>query len=159
MSDASTPLVPDWPHDRPMTLQEMFDRAWDWAVVQKMPPCYRVDREGSRMCTYRSQGGTNACLIGACIPDSLYREGLDDGGGSEGLNAASSSVERFPELRQVLWCYNLDILDGLQYCHDSALFEEDEGDVSYYYSHVENNLRAFAGANGLTIPGGDKANG
>ena len=109
----------------PTTLQGVFDRAWAWA---NRPDFKRCTGESSNLpdCLYRSEDGTNACLIGCCIPDSKYKSSI------EGFKPGQ--LPFFPGL-------DVNAMSDLQYCHDGARNNED----------VITRLKKFAEEHNLTI--------
>lgn len=119
----------------PLSLQDAFNRAWHWAVVEKRPRCI-VDGA----CRYRSADGTNACLLGACIPDeelSFWRDG--SGGDLRPIGVKSVEPESY---ERVFNGTPPAVLNELQFCHDWASVDDE----------LATRLTAFANRNALTIP-------
>ena len=108
----------------PTTLQGVFNRAWTWVNRPNFERC--TDRDGC--CVYRSPDGTNACLIGCCIPDEDYR----------------ATLENIPIVAiQSLFFHGISPWDlsQLQKCHDLATTKE----------NTLENLEHFARGHNLTI--------
>ncbi len=132
-------LVPD--NIGPFTsLQAVFNRAWEWSRT------HGPGMSDLGHCELRTARG-NACLIGACIPDSLYARELE----ADFLSSWDSNRpvydKIFPYLQTV---EDADVLSDLQGCHDSAALRplgEDD-----YLKSVTDNLRDFASKHHLTIP-------
>jgi hypothetical protein len=114
----------------PKTLQGFFNCAWRWASRPEFK--YSVNDEGS--CKYRSDDGTRACFIGACIPDKLYTPLI------EGLTA-SGAFERLNVTLDV----DMNLLNELQQCHDSWSY-----DAKPKLSNAA--LKDFAKKHSLKIP-------
>jgi hypothetical protein len=93
----------------PTTLQGIFNRAYRWASRKEFKQCVSNDGEA---CRYRSEDGENACLIGACIPDNLYQDDMENTTADMVLKRCGVNIERI----------NNDpssyILRKLQECHD-----------------------------------------
>lgn len=65
-----------------ISIQQIFNNAWEHFVVQRQSPS--IDTEIAwRRCLYRGPNGTK-CAIGVSIPDSLYNPNLE---GKSGLQA------------------------------------------------------------------------
>ena len=109
----------------PETLQGFFNRAWHWAARPEFKHC--VDSSDS--CAYRNDEGTNACFIGACIPDKLYHSDMEKQTLSWVLNRIGVTLD----------------LSDLQECHDKPSF-------SPGYGNSIKMLRDFAYEHGLKIP-------
>jgi len=126
MTNMSKTLIPDRPI--PQTLQDFFNIAWNWANRPDFERCV----ENNVACYYRSPDGTNACIIGAAIPDSLYDPAFED----MNLNEVFETLGI--QDREDLY-YRLEVL---QNCHDEATDESD----------CIEQMRCFAEHYGLTIP-------
>lgn len=95
-----------------MTKQEIFDKVWKHAL--QMP---RLARNRDGFCVYRTPSG-NCCLIGALIPQKLYRDTME----------ASGSIAGNKSVRTVLKKVGVNcsspttiaFLEQIQDCHDSA---------------------------------------
>ena len=89
--------------------QEFFDAAWNWLVVENRPKC--VNENGS--CSYRSNNQT--CVIGAFIPDDLYKSDLE---GKTVLKLMTIQVESCKPIQ--VWFENveIDLMNHLQAVHD-----------------------------------------
>lgn len=88
-----------------ITLQDIFDAAWQAFVVEMKPKSENVN---SNTCLYRSPEG-HKCAIGLCIPDELYNEKFE--GDAPGSGAFSTSG---------IWFQEPDTCADLQYeLHDS----------------------------------------
>ena len=107
----------------PTTLQELFNNAWQHAVVDKAPPA--ISNMG---CVYRGPQGT-CCLIGVNIPDILYNPNME-------YNIASE-----------LGLWDDPRVDQLQSCHDRHIKQGD-----YYHYLVREELIQFAYQHHLQIP-------
>lgn len=70
----------------PITLQEIFNKAWQRFIVEGAKPC-AVHTSDTFSCRYRDGRG-GACAIGLCIPSLAILEG----------SSAVSIVARVPEL-------------------------------------------------------------
>lgn len=113
-----------------LTLQQIFDAAWDWAIVQKKPQCLKGD-----FCAYRHDG--NKCLIGAAIPDDLYKPEIE--------TLCAETVFRRLKIDTDASDVALFELQGI---HDN--WNERLGDYTRY---VERRLRNFAHDYELEVPG------
>lgn len=117
----------------PETLQDYFDIAWDWCVVQKQPPAWD---DVKQICLYRGPNGER-CFIGAAIPDDKYDPHFE----KEPLGVVIEHLE-FP------WFGALKLL---QQCHDLAKPDAFGGFDATYPVEAENNLRRFAISNNLEV--------
>jgi hypothetical protein len=113
----------------PKTLQGFFNRAWRWAARPEFTHCTAWGT-----CNYRSPDGTNACFMGACIPDKLYKPSM------EGLSA-SGLLHRLNATLDV----DVNLLNHLQQCHDRPTR------VGATQTSIK-MLREFALAHKLKIP-------
>jgi hypothetical protein len=112
----------------PKTLQGFFNRAYRWAKRPEFKPC----TDDSNSCAYRNDEGTNACFIGACIPDNLYKRKMEGMRLSDLLKSLDVTV-------------NVDKLQNLQHCHDDVVDHETKEDCI-------RALEDFARNNVLKIP-------
>ncbi len=153
-SPAPASLVPLWP--APLTKQATFERAYQWAATH--PRC----TQGSS-CLYRNDTDTNACLIGACIPDEVYEDAgrpavaietlIDDHGSISALFADEVTEPFLTALQKV---HDLFEVPGMSKPDDESSSE----DVTAYHAAADEayptavlpNLRAFAAQWGLTVP-------
>ena len=112
-----------------LSLQDAFSIAYKWS--QKHPQCINEDD----LCIYRNEKETNACLIGALIPDSFRPIRLE------------GDVWDIWQNIKLLFVNNINIekLRELQICHDDA-------SRTYYKKEVKENLREFATKYKLKIP-------
>lgn len=125
--------------NKPLTLQEVFDRVWKAFVVEKRPASYN---RAAKCCRYRGPGG-EMCAIGMFIPDSKYRDSFE--------NVAARDLPQ--ELLGSLFCESAILAIGeLQICHDSAA-RRDKG----FRGFIEQNLRNLAQKHNLSIPEGSAA--
>lgn len=117
-----------------MNLQEMFDKIWDWTIVQNQPRSFDCN---INRCLYRGPNGTK-CFIGVLIPDELYSPELE-------LSPLPLWSIQKPELKQVVDITNYDILDflyALRRIHDTE----------YLFNRREIELRNLAKDEKLTVP-------
>ena len=117
----------------PKTLQGFFNRAWQWAARPEFKPC--VDEYGE--CKYRSNDGNNACFIGACIPDKLYTENMEE------MEAPASLWSLTKRLGITV---STALLGELQRCHDET------ATLTQPAKAARARLRAFARYHDLKIP-------
>lgn len=96
-----------------LTKQEVFDKVWDWFVLQDKPRAMFGDG-----CVYRGEDNA-CCAIGLFIPDDLYTDELEDNsvqtlfiGGISDHPAAEYLRELLPD--------DVSFLQELQDCHDSS---------------------------------------
>ncbi len=123
----------------PYTLQQAFDRAWQWANTHER--CTILSGNTS-LCGYRDRDNINACLIGCMIPDEDVSKLRDTNYSVSGMQHVSLIFEVI-ERQFAFNCHeHISVLSSLQSCHDIAANKED----------VLSNLTAFAGRNFLTIP-------
>jgi hypothetical protein len=116
----------------PKTLQGFFNRAWRWASRPEFK--HSLKSAGNLpVCLYRSPDGTNACFIGACIPDKLYKPTMEDD-------------SLFVILLRLDVKVDLGLLGGLQRCHDGTVSSPDPT------KSAKNRLRAYAQKHALKIP-------
>lgn len=122
-----------------MNLQDVFNAAWNHAVVKRMPKA--AGKDGN--CYYRTHNG-NACLIGVSIKDTqLHAQAVRDN-----LPASEVAIELgWKPYHGPLVAYNgtRTPYNHLQVCHD-ALPEH------LYKSQIESKLRQFAKHYGLKVP-------
>lgn len=59
--------------ENPITLQEIFNNAWEHFIVKGSPPSVEFVG-GVRMCKYRGVNN-NCCAIGLSLPDAIVIEG------------------------------------------------------------------------------------
>jgi|TARA_R110000744_G_scaffold218085_2_gene336818 hypothetical protein len=111
----------------PTTLQGFFTRAYRWASRPEFTKCKDVYNK----CRYRSDDGTNACFIGACIPDNLYHPEMEDEMLDEMLHKLGIEVD--PR-----------ILRELQLCHDKPSAHSNMDSIKM--------LNYFAKKHSLKIP-------
>ena len=52
-----------------MTMQEMFDKIWDYFIVQGKP----AGLDGNGACTYYGNEGANRCAVGCLLPDEVAK--------------------------------------------------------------------------------------
>lgn len=101
------PLVADHP---PYALQQAFNCIYKWLTRPGATRC--IDDGPVPVCLYRNKDNTNACAIGACVPDS---SGIShEEGGIVGGSAAHFCREHFANFHG-----DLDALTSLQYVHDA----------------------------------------
>lgn len=102
----------------PITLQDIFNAAWQAFIVEDRPPAANSDG----MCSYRTKDGRK-CAIGLCIPDNsrLLKRGISAGAFSELVVQDRSSdsgplfspdVHAMPQM--VLDAFQDDLHDSLQ---------------------------------------------
>lgn len=130
----------------PTTIQQLFDNAWNWAIVEKNEQCYALDDNDERCCRYRDAGG-NRCLIGVSIPDAMYdscMEGAASGGLLESyfpaFNAAAAALD--PSVQQFR-----NAARALQTVHDLY-----SGSAARWPEYIRTGLVDFASNQGLAIP-------
>lgn len=123
--------------------QRVFNKVWDYFVVQKKPQSRGIGIFGA--CKYRSADG-NKCAIGCLIPDELYSPEFDSPG--EGLSSAVDDlVTTIPEFRLALGSVvdlaeenMMRLLLSLQCAHDE------------YFDEIEDALRNVASTYNLEVP-------
>lgn len=116
------------------TLQEYFNNAWVWAVVEKHPRA--VDRRASgNGCAYKVPDG-NCCLIGASWQELDTKE-------AEGSFATEAHTILFNKRTE-----EPIALNDLQKIHDGYISQ-----TGPYEDYIESDLRKFAQTYNLTIPG------
>ena len=116
-----------------MTLQEMFDKAVAHFADMDRPSMSTPSEYGGSDCAYRGHHG-NKCIVGAFIPDSLYKESL------EGDSLDSSRVTDVLALafgQKKLTDDQYMLLGNLQSVHDRNADDWRDGfqcnsDVSWY---------------------------
>lgn len=114
-----------------MTIQEAFDRCWNWFVVQGKPRS--VNRQGT--CRLRGPDG-NKCAVGVLISDEDYSDRLDNAGPIQ-LAMGIYKIQ-VPSLNGL----SLDFLADLQTAHDQHGKE----------NGMQPALVGFAARWNLTIP-------
>jgi len=118
-------------------LQEVFDTAVAGLASQDFKPS--VNKYGS--CRYRGRGGRR-CAIGWCIPDKLYKRGME-GKIVDGIVEYSKGIKRlFSKIDPAK-------LAALQFCHDVARYSSSP---SASKNAMIDNLRIFAKKNKLRMP-------
>ena len=121
-----------------MSGQEIFNKVWDWFVVQGNPRS--VNEEGD--CNYRGPNNSR-CAVGLLISDACYRPSM------EGHTARTLSDE-YPQIIEAIAPTDLTegvkFLMGLQACHDNS---------SSYVSTAQ-RLRAFAETWSLSVPNSEE---
>lgn len=119
---------------KPITLQRIFDLAWQKFVVEKAPPARGPNTNG--FCQYLTPDGRK-CAVGLALPDGHPAQKSGD--------SLYTLIHEYPEL--------FDISEnggGIQ----SALHD----DLSNRYGEwvvedLESRYRGVAGQYGLTVPG------
>lgn len=53
-----------------ITLQKIFDLAWQEFIIEGKPPSYGVGPGGIKNCQYRDSNG-NKCAVGLALPDDI----------------------------------------------------------------------------------------
>ena len=121
-------------YHEPYNLQQVFNAVWEWAKTHEI----NYDPDDNRICLYRNYNNTNACFIGACIPDCFYTKDIEKAG-----------VEFLEEslLSKIFNDYlvnNAYILDKLQRIHDNSVGQQKE--------QIFDSLRRFAESFNLVVP-------
>src|SRR5260370_41536149 len=119
-----------FPMKLPTTLQEFFNNAWRWAVIEKHPQC----SSANLYCKYRMN--SNACLIGCSIPEDLYEPDME--------NKSAKTV--LAEFFGVTDMHILQSINQLQAIHDDNIDN---------YDTVAVRLRDYAREYRLTVPEAD----
>jgi hypothetical protein len=123
-----------------MTLQELFDNAWNAFVVNKQPQAF-LD-ETKDVCAYHSPDGLK-CAIGVSIPDEVYHPDMEG-------HRIAHNIDQFPELHELFLGIPINAISALQKTHDllpsSTPFAE----------RIQKKLTDFAANYNLTIPGEPK---
>lgn len=143
-------LVPD--RTTRYTRQEAFNVAWRWAVTLEHDLC-----KCGEGCGYRNAERTNACLIGAMIPDSLYermsRASVPSCGTAISLYIDRLLLEESKVQKPLCALFDPEdagFLHSLQRCHDDY---DDHGVSELPYSdYIRGRLTRFAETWGLIMP-------
>lgn len=120
--------------------QEVFDAASKWLLSMRNPCSapIKYDEEGymesGDYCCYRSDDGSNACAVGAFLPDDLARK-ID----AEGELSVEDVVDQFDDA-PAWFEIHLNLLKDLQHAHDVGFLER------------EKSLAAIATKYGLQAP-------
>jgi hypothetical protein len=135
-----------------LTLQDVFNKNWEWFVVKGRPQSAATRISGEMLrCYYRS--GNSACAIGACIPDELYDPVIETWGDVYGLLGNNYSSDGYENLKTSLQQLFGDIdqitLRELQTIHDRYIPAEYNGTFRDY---MMDRLTTFANLNNLEIP-------
>lgn len=127
--------------DKTISLQDIFDAAWQKFIVEDAPPA--VSAQGC--CSYLTEDGRK-CAVGLCIPDGHKAQTIKDIG-------FSGLVHPFPEL----WA---DDVMGLTFTaldiFQNSLHDAHTNYTGDWTSSKENREQAYrkvAQDYGLTIPG------
>lgn len=130
--------------EKKLTLQECFDKVWDWFVVHGKPASLK---EGTIECLYRGPNGTK-CAAGVLMPDDIYDPRCED----TTINCEKNGNtgwrwDSIPELEA--WRLSLPLVhvQKLQWIHDSASSLEGTS----FTNRITKKLRAFAKDNGLEV--------
>lgn len=129
----------------PVTPQEMFDKVWDYFVVQKNAP--GVGAMGG--CDYRSETGAR-CAIGCLLPDEV----IEDMSGGHLMHCYIEEAlrrQRSPKLNAFFTDCDLEFLSALQGAHDRATVIEGKINPDFH-AMMEINLRKFATDYALQVP-------
>lgn len=120
-----------------MTRQEVFNKVWDWFIVQKNPQSVDYEEED---CKYRifKEDKTLKCAIGCLIPDDLYEPKMDEGAGYN----CKSLLLIYPTLKKTLDIKDEDFefLSDLQTAHD------------YDFHRLEGQLISIAKLYSVDVP-------
>ena len=115
--------------------QEVFNRVWNWFVVNQNPLCQR-DVKGNAACSYRGPEGSR-CAIGLLIPDEVYQPAF------EGMDIA----QLYGKLRDYL-PDDVEFCSQLQKAHDGA---SNHSEMSFVNS-IHQRLIRLANRFGLEVP-------
>ena len=117
-----------------MTVQDVFNNAWNQAIVKAMPKCANAD---DNRCFYRNRD--NACLVGVSVPDDKYFLEMED-------NCIIKLFRLYPDkMKDIFGDIKSDVLNELQLCHDRFNIES-------YQLNIREELIDFATNYGLNIP-------
>jgi hypothetical protein len=132
-------------HEYDLSAQEIFNKVWDWFVVQKKPRSIRGNIRGNQ-CAYRGEldGERTCCAVGLFIADEDYHPDMESMSVRE-LEDYVSVDEDLDHIDAPLWEFlrtNYRLLDALQAAHDS------------YWDHLTPAaaLRVVATRFGLKVP-------
>lgn len=135
-----------------MDKQAIFDKTWDWFVVQKNGPSIAYNTKQYTSCMYRGEKGMR-CAIGLHIPDELYMERY--------RFLEGKGIHDWPEEdRQSLFGsdYNIHFLDYLQGCHDDSTHSGNPDNyMQRFLEEIEARMRKLAANYDLTIPDHEEA--
>lgn len=121
-----------------MTNQKMFDKVWQWFVVEKNPQSVKEDTPDE--CLYRGPNGAK-CAVGCVMPDSAYSTKI------EGLSVARLKVDS--PAKTLAWASKLPFISSaLQNIHD-AWRPDEQGDFTPY---MEKELTKLAERHELRVP-------
>ncbi len=118
-----------------LTLQNVFDRAWKWFVVEGHPQSIE---KGSTSCLYRGPKGAK-CAIGICIPDKMYNKEMEG-------EAVDDLYESFPEVKKLFACKLKSLMD-FQQVHDADNYYKFE-----WKEVIEERLRKYGLIHRLRVP-------
>jgi len=124
-----------------ITLQEAFNKNWDWFIVQKKPKSLVSSRLAT--CMYENTKG-DRCGIGCFLPKDLLNQVTESGLYIDQLIEKNLYLARF--LSQI----PVSLLIELQHLHDCAIWKDE--DPKIFYEFMLNGLIRFAKQNHLTIP-------
>jgi len=119
-----------------MTLQEAFEKIWQYFVIEKHGPSMQANKCGVLECAYRGDNGAR-CAIGVLIPDAQYSRGMEQ-------KSASAIYSKVPALHSI----DRILLDRLQTLHDLSASCGSE-----FARVIETRLCEFACDHNLQIPG------
>lgn len=134
-----------------MDKQAVFDKTWDWFVVQKNGPSIAYTIKQLNHCMYRGEKGAR-CAIGLHISDEAYMERY--------RFLEGKGIHDWPEEdRQNLFGtdYDIHFLDLLQDCHDHAAQSGSPDNYREFYRKLERKMRTLAVNYNLTIPSHEEA--
>ncbi len=135
-----------------MTLQEAFDKVWQWFVVER----HSISSAPvTGTCKYRSDG--NKCAIGVLIPDEVYTTLIEYRTIEDLNNYIKTNTEYAKQISKFsTWFIDnlqpmIKELIELQRCHDSFIDKICKKSDSFNF-HMEISLEAFALKYNLSVP-------
>ncbi len=117
-----------------MTSQEIFDKVWNWFVVEKHAPSYDTEL---RCCRYRDPSG-NKCAVGVIIPDEKYEKEMEN-----------TTLQQLS--MQFGFSDNLFLMARLQSAHDDAVHVNKATGESFL-DYITKGLTELAHHNKLVVP-------
>jgi len=129
-----------------ITLQQIFNLAWQKFIIEQAPPAMSFDRRDREFrCEYVTKDGSR-CAVGLAIPvEQLTYE--------EQTVTFPSLVDRYPEWFDASVCANYHLREFQASLHDD-LASKETGQWKFSNSEMADMYRVVAENFNLTVPSG-----
>ena len=126
-----------------ITLQHIFNLAWQKFIVEKAPPAVEKDFKGNWVCAYLTEKGRK-CVIGLCLPDG-HEAQMHSGPFYE-------IYEMYPDLFDIKQAHCELGLAQFQFALHDDLVDRETGNWAQVPFEMERRYVAIAAMYDLTIP-------